>query len=132
MAGYSPTPLFKKLGLKEGMQVKLIHAPANYWALMGDLAYKPIIEGAPPYDIVHLFTNSVQELKELLPDMMQQIKKNGIIWVSWYKLSAKKTTELTENVVRELALASGLVDVKVCAFDDDWSALKLVYRLKDR
>jgi hypothetical protein len=83
-------------------------------------------------DFIHLFTNSLNELEAALPHIKEQIKKSGTIWVSWYKKSAKKETELTENVIRDLALANGLVDVKVCAIDDDWSGLKLVYRLSDR
>ena len=82
-------------------------------------------------DLIHFFTNSLKELEQKLPQLMKEIKKDGTIWVSWYKKSAKKPTELTETEIRDTALAIGLVDVKVCAVDEEWSGLKLVYRLKD-
>jgi len=134
MAGYSPNPLFKKLGLKEGQLVKLINAPAHYPALLGNTYAGLQVKNKAIADIdfIHLFTNSRAELEKVLPELMQQIKRNGTIWVSWYKKAAKKPTELTEYIIRDTALACGLVDVKVCAVDDDWSGLKLVYRLKDR
>ncbi len=134
-AGYSSNPLYKKLGLKEGMSVKPVNAPAHYADLIGSDFYKTLIiktTTTNDVDLIHLFTNKRRELDAMLPLLMQQIKKNGIIWVSWYKKSAGKQTELTENIVRDIALATGLVDVKVCAVDEDWSGLKLVYRLKDR
>jgi len=133
-AGYSTTPLFKKLGLKEGFFVKVIHPPGNYKALLGEFADTLQFENksTADLDVIHLFTNSVAELEKLLPELKMQIKKNGSIWVSWYKKSAGQPTELTENIVRETALAMGLVDVKVCAVDENWSGLKLVYRLADR
>ena len=134
MAGYSPNPLFKKLGLKEGQAMRAVNAPAHYNSLIGEMPGTIEIrdDAAADLDFIHLFTNSRKELREALPKLMREIKKNGTIWVSWYKKSAKKQTELTEDVIREAALAVGLVDVKVCAIDDEWSGLKLVYRLKDR
>ncbi|MGP8217119.1 MAG: DUF3052 family protein [Bacteroidia bacterium] len=133
-AGYSSTPLFKKLGLKEGFSVKFINPPKNYTSLLGDIMkHLTIIDKkAAQADFIHFFTNSIKELEEKLPLLKNEIAKNGTIWVSWYKKSAKKPTELNEDIIRNTALATGLVDVKVCAVDDDWSGLKLVYRLKDR
>jgi len=134
MAGYSTNPLFKKLGLKENHTIKPVHAPAHYPALLGDawagLQVKP--GATADLDFIHLFTNNLAELEKALPELMQQIKKNGMIWISWYKKAARKPTELTEDIIRNTALACGLVDVKVCAIDDEWSGLKLVYRLADR
>jgi Protein of unknown function (DUF3052) len=133
-AGYSVNPLFKKLGLKEGLQVILINAPVNYKELIGEIHDKLIIKkrSIGETDFVHFFTNSMKELEQKLPELKLQIKKDGMIWVSWYKKTAGKTTELDENKIRSLALVIGLVDVKVCAIDEDWSGLKLVYRIKDR
>lgn len=144
-AGYSNTPLYKKLGMKEGFRVKFINAPCDYKELIGEmselLVYKMSDgqgkggrsrgEGAE-LDLIHFFTNSASELEKVLPLIKQEIKKDGTIWVSWYKKSCGKPTEVTENMVRDTALAIGLVDVKICAVDEDWSGLKLVFRLKDR
>ncbi|XZF12786.1 DUF3052 family protein [Chitinophagaceae bacterium MMS25-I14] len=134
MPGYSPNPLSKKLGLNEGFAVRLINPPANYKELVGEVYDSLVVKhsAGTELDFIHFFANSPAELEKELPLLMRQIKKNGIIWVSWYKKSSKKPTELTENIIRDTALATGLVDVKVCAVDDDWSGLKLVYRLKDR
>jgi hypothetical protein len=133
-AGYSANPLFKKLGLKEGFVVKLVHAPAHYPALIGEMYEKLSVKNKVTKDIdfIHLFTNSMTEIENQLPILKEQIKKDGTIWVSWYKKSAGKPTELTENLIRDIGLAVGLVDVKVCAVDEEWSGLKFVYRLKDR
>jgi len=133
-AGYSTNPLFKKLGLKEGFHVLFIHSPENYGDMIGEMMDKLIVKQKRSNDLnfIHLFTNSQKEFEGLLPVLKLQIKKDGIIWVSWYKKSSGKKTELRENMIRDTAIAIGLVDVKVCAIDDDWSALKLVYRIKDR
>lgn len=133
-AGYSSNPLYKKLGLNEGQTIVLINPPDNYYELIGDIAATLTIakKNATALDFIHFFTNSQKEFTSMLPTLMKQIKKDGAIWVSWYKKSAGKPTELTENFIRDIALAVGLVDVKVCAVDDDWSGLKLVFRLKDR
>ena len=133
-AGYSGTPLFKKLGMKEGGVVKLVNAPAHYGELIGEMMEKIEMNNSAKkdLDLIHFFTNSLNELAQKLPQLMKEIKKDGTIWVSWYKKSAKKPTEITETEVRDTALAIGLVDVKVCAVDEEWSGLKLVYRLKDR
>lgn len=133
MAGYSSNPLFKKLGLKDGHTVRLIHAPANYKELIGE-EYDTLIitKKKAELDFIHLFTNRLEELETELPLLKDQIKKAGTIWISWYKKTAKLPTEINENLVREIALKNGLVDVKVCAVDEQWSGLKLVFRLSDR
>jgi hypothetical protein len=133
-AGYSSSPLFKKLGLKRGFMVRVIHPPQNYKELIAEVANDLVFKNnaRSGLDCVHLFTNSTDELVRLLPGLKSQIKKNGIIWISWYKKSAGQPTELTENIIRDTALAAGLVDVKVCAVDENWSGLKLVIRLADR
>ena len=129
-AGYSNTPLPRKLGLKEGFRVRLVHPPAHYTKLVGDVPLAP--EGTTELDFIHLFTNSRAELEQLLPLCKQSLAKTGMLWISWYKKSAGKPTELTETMIREAGLGIGLVDVKVCAVDDDWSGLKFMFRLKDR
>jgi hypothetical protein len=133
-AGYSGNPLYKKLGLKEKAVVKTVNAPVQYKELIGDFIKLVQLKPAAKknIDVIHFFTNYVKEFEAKLPVFKNEIKKDGTIWVSWYKKSAKKPTELDENIVRNTALAIGLVDVKVCAIDDDWSGLKLVFRLKDR
>ncbi|MFI5193425.1 MAG: DUF3052 family protein [Chitinophagales bacterium] len=133
-AGYSSNPLYKKLGLKEGHWVKVIHPPAGYKDLLAEISGKLVFKNKDEanLDLIHFFTNSTEELEEVLPCLKSQIKKNGAIWVSWYKKSAGKPVGITENIIRCTALAIGLVDMKVCAVDENWSALKLVFRLADR
>ncbi len=133
-SGYSINPLSKKLGLKENYHVRLLNPPENYNTLVDGWENYLLDMGADAtnLDFIHFFTNSLEDLQNTLPVLMLQIKKSGIIWVSWYKKSAKKPTEISENTIRDYALSIGLVDVKVCSIDDDWSGLKLVYRLKDR
>ena len=134
-AGYSGTPLVKKLGIKEGFQISLIGEPDDYLNMLTGLPGKVKIHknlNHSDLDMVHLFVNSRGVLEEVLGTAKRAIKKSGIIWASWPKKASGMPTDLTENMIRELALESGLVDVKVCAIDEIWSGLKLVYRLKDR
>jgi hypothetical protein len=130
MAGYSGTPLAKKLGIKPGMVLHPVRAPANYSALVDPLpenvtVSRDVIEDL---DVVHLFTKTRAELNELLEVYKTKIKQNGTIWVSWPKKASGIRSEITEDTVREVALPMGLVDIKVCAVDDIWSGLKLVIR----
>jgi hypothetical protein len=131
MAGYSKTPLWKKLGYKSGMTVILKGAPANYKKLLSLPASESIkwTETADSEaDLVHVFTVSADELKTSLKALRTCIALDGMVWVSWPKKTAKVETDITENRVRELALPIGFVDIKVCAVDDVWSGLKLVIR----
>ena len=132
--GYSGTPLAKKLGIKEGSDVLTINAPDDYADLVAPLPDGVTLsEGARSgVDLIHLFTNSRDELSEKLGICVRAIKQDGSIWVSWYKKAAKLPTEITEDTVREAAFPLGLVDVKVCAVDERWSALKLVIRKENR
>lgn len=134
MSGYSGTSLIKKLGIKEGFRVRTLNAPTHYWSLLGALPPKVSIldETKEMADFIHLFAKSTAELESQLPVLKDQIEKNGMIWVSWYKKSAKIPTDVTEDVIRDTALALGLVDVKVCAVDEQWSGLKLVWRKENR
>ena len=133
-AGYSGTPLAKKLGIKPGLGVLTIDPPNNYAELLGPLPEN--VNLSPKFssdvDMVHLFTNSRDDLFRKLGQSSKLIKQNGTIWVSWYKKAAKLPTEITEDTVREAAFPLGLVDVKVCAVDEKWSGLKLVIRKENR
>lgn len=134
MAGYSTTPLYKKLGLKNGLSVRVIDSPIDYLKFFDSLLVEfnileSDIEGI---DLVHIFVTDLQKLEEYIQRYKMLINKNGAIWISWPKISSKIQTNLNENIIRELAIKEGLVDVKVCAVDESWSGLKLVYRIKDR
>ncbi|GJM30210.1 MAG: DUF3052 domain-containing protein [Cyclobacteriaceae bacterium] len=133
-AGYSDTPLGKKLGLKEGFSIKLVHAPDYYFKLFADLPDNLLINDNPSIkkNLIHLFTKDSKELEKTLSVLREEIFKDGMIWVSWPKKSSKILTDVTEDVVRNIAIKNGLVDIKVCAVDKIWSGLKLVIPVKDR
>jgi bifunctional DNA-binding transcriptional regulator/antitoxin component of YhaV-PrlF toxin-antitoxin module len=128
-AGYSGTPLAKKLGIKPGDKLYLHNAPENYYALV-----EPLPEGVSETvkfkdaDVLHVFTNRRAELEMLLEKFFPAIKRAAAVWVSWYKKAAKQPTEITEDLIRDICLPMGFVDIKVCAVDDLWSGLKLVIR----
>lgn len=129
MAGYSGTPLWKKLGLKAGMEATAISAPSGYHDNL--LAEAPIAnwgELRSGVQFVHLFTSKRAPLASTLRTALEVMDRNGMIWVSWPKKSSGVPSEITEDTIRELALREGLVDVKVCAVDAVWSGLKLVIR----
>jgi hypothetical protein len=131
MAGYSGTPLVKKLGIKPGATVLLFNAPKDYRSWLAPLPEGVVFPAKAPKDgcaFVHLFVTSAAELKRDLPKARAAIAPDGMIWVSWYKKSAGIPTDVTEDTVRNLALKGDLVDVKVCAVTDIWSGLKLVVR----
>lgn len=132
--GYSGTPLAKKLGLKQGFTIKLVNEPGYYFDLFTDLPEDINIQSDPEMkkDFIHFFAKDIATLEKDLVSLKKEIKQNGIIWVSWSKKSSKITTGLTGNDVRNMALKTGLVDIKVCAVDDTWSGLKLVIPVKDR
>jgi hypothetical protein len=136
--GYSGTPLAKKLGIKEGMTVVTVDAPESYDELLAPLPEAVKLTASPParrmgeIDLRHLFTNTRDGLFRGLAEAKPLIKQNGMIWVSWYKKAAKLPTEITEDTIREAAFPLGLVDVKVCAVDENWSGLKLVIRRENR
>jgi hypothetical protein len=131
MAGYSGTPLAKKLGIKPDATVLIIGAPEDYAALVKPMpAGAAIVGTAKPgsADIVHLFVPSLAALEKQLPLARKAMTTDGAIWVSWYKKAAKIETDVTEDAIRARALKTDLVDVKVCAVSDVWSGLKLVVR----
>jgi hypothetical protein len=136
MAGYSGTPLAKKLGIKAGMVVRTVNAPPNYAALLDPLPEDATIASAQSkdteLDIVHVFATTRTELVRSLGSCLSKIKQNGAIWVSWPKKSSGISSEINEGSVREVALPLGLVDIKVCAVDEVWSGQKLVIRKENR
>lgn len=133
-AGYSGTPLAKKLGIKANFRVDVINAPEYYLCLFTDLPANLYFENDKDVklDLIHFFTKSQDEYKSLLPPLKDRIKPNGSIWISWPKKSSKVPTDITEDIIRNFALQTGLVDIKVCAVDETWSGLKLVIPMKDR
>lgn len=136
MAGYSGTPLLKKLGVKPGYRVLFINEPDHYQSLLGTFpeGVQLVSQTHPDLiDFIHVFCKTEEELHNLFPPLKEKLDKNGLIWVSWIK-KASKNYEATfpESEVRTLGLNLGLVDVKVCAVDEDWSGLKFVYRIEDR
>jgi len=134
MPGYSGTPLPKKLGIKDGLKVCLIDASPDMIAELRPSLEKCELPGnaKAPIDFAMLFTKSATSLKKEFPKTAKRLAPAGMLWVSWPKKSSGVPTDLTENVVRDIGLAAGLVDVKVCAVTDVWSGLKFVRRLKDR
>ena len=134
MPGYSGTPLPKKLGTKTGLRVHLVDAPPEVRAeLQAELAGCEIGRDAKtPLDFVMVFTKSKAELAKEFKRVGKILAPAGMLWVSWPKKSSGVPTDLDENIVREIGLAAGLVDVKVCAVTEVWSGLKFVRRLKDR
>jgi hypothetical protein len=127
-AGYSGTPLLKKLGITDTTRVQLLHAPDNYFELLEKDISMQLIQKKEIPDLVHLFAKSKSEMESELKKLKALAKINPrlVIWVSWYKKSAGIPTDLTEDGIRNFALKNDLVDVKVCAVSDVWSGLKLM------
>lgn len=134
MAGYSGTPLLKKLGIKDGYRMAVLNAPKGYFKLLGKLpmGVQILSSSKGPLDFIHFFIKDRKEYEKRLGDLKQAIAPNGMIWVSWPKAASKVPTDGTEKVVRDYALKTGLVDIKVCAVDETWSGLKLVIPIKNR
>jgi len=131
MAGYSGTPLWKKLGYRDGLQARVEGEPKEYLALLALPAEVDVtwLSRPRPYmAFVHLFARDAAKLEAKLGTYRRSIAPDGVIWVSWPKKSAGVATTITEDVVRDIALPMGLVDIKVCAVDETWSGLKLMIR----
>jgi hypothetical protein len=133
-AGYSPSRLSRKLGLKAGARIVVISPPDRYWDLVHPLPDGVMVAGprAKRLDFAHVFIERRAELARALPKLVARLKPDGMIWVSWPKRASGVSTDVTEDVIREMALPLGLVDTKVCAVDETWSALKLVIRREYR
>jgi hypothetical protein len=130
--GYSGTPLIKKLGIKPGIKLLLLGAPEQYFDWLEMVI--PLFKKNERPDLVHLFAKSYKSFENEMKKLEPVYNENPqlTIWVSWYKKSAKITTDITEDDIRNYALKNGLVDVKVCAVSEEWSGLKLVVPLKKR
>lgn len=129
-AGYSGTPLPKKLGIKDGQRVAFVGAPPAFTDRFPDLPFRRQLRG--PLDLIVLFVATQRDLAKRLPAAKAVLHPAGSLWVAWPKQASKVQTDVNENTVRDAALAGGLVDVKVIAIDETWSGLKLMFRLADR
>jgi hypothetical protein len=137
MAGYAGTPLAKKLGIKAGARVAVLSAPAGFADVLreegGEAAsYSATLAGTKPFDVIVLFTKTETDLVGRFGDAAARLTEDGGVWVAWPKNGSGVPTDLDESVIREMGLAAGLVDNKVCAIDETWSGLRFVYRVQDR
>jgi hypothetical protein len=135
MIGYSGTPLVKKLGIKPGTRfVAVGDVPDEYKSWLGPLPERATItgRGKPPFEAVHVFTTRRAELAKHLTHLRKTLEPTGFVWISWPKKSSRVATNITEDVIREVALPLGFVDIKVCAVSEIWSGLKLVIRVSER
>ena len=134
MAGYSSTPLPKKLGIKEQSRIAFVNAPKDFAAYLGSLpeSAEVVKRLTKPLDIILLFVTTERALAKDFARLTEKLATNGMIWVAWPKKSSGVATNLVFERVQRLGLDTGLVDVKICAIDETWSGLKFVFRLKDR
>jgi hypothetical protein len=135
MAGYSGTPLAKKLGFKAGFRVGMVNPPKGFQKELGSLpdGVRVSVARLPkPLDLILFFAGSQRELQRDFLKLSRKLEKNGMLWIAWPKKASGVATDLSDNSVRQIGLEAGLVDVKVCAINDIWSGLKFVYRLEDR
>jgi hypothetical protein len=135
-AGYSGTPLPRKLGIKADQRIAFLDAPPAFADALGPLPEGVAAPGATlrggPLDLIVAFFVERRRLEQRLPRLIAALDPSGALWIAWPKRAARMDTDITEDVVRELGLAAGVVDVKVCAIDATWSGLKLVIRVRDR
>jgi hypothetical protein len=134
VAGYSGTPLAKKLGIKVGTQLYALNAPSHYLDLLDPLpdAVAVVTKLSTRVDVAHLFVTLRVDLASHLQRCLKSLRDDAAIWVSWPKKTSKVPTDITEGTIRDVALPMGLVDIKVCAVDEVWSGLKLVVRRENR
>jgi hypothetical protein len=134
VAGYSGTPLAKKLGIKAGANVCLSHAPKHYGGLVAPLpdGVRLVNRVSETTDVIHIFVTRRADLERGLKSTLKAMRPDAAVWVSWPKKSSGVVTDVTEDTIRAVALPMGLVDIKVCAVDDVWSGLKLVVRKEMR
>ncbi len=118
--------------MKRGSRWKLIDIPGHYFEILGDVEEVTFLSEGEDLDGIHAFTNRIEDMEQCLIKSSREIHKKGFIWISWYKKSSGLPTEITEDQIRDTALSFGLVDIKVCAVDEHWSALKIVWRVKNR
>lgn len=135
MIGYSGTPLVRKLGIKPGTKLVVVgDVPDEYRTWLGPLPERATItgRGRPPFQAVHVFVTTRAELAKQLAHLRKTLTPDGYVWVSWPKKASRVPTNITEDVIREVALPLGFVDIKVCAVSEVWSGLKLVIRVSER
>jgi hypothetical protein len=134
MAGYSSTPLPKKLGIKENSRLAFVNAPAGFQDYLGPLpASAEVVKRlTKPLDLVLFFVTTERVLAKEFAKLADKLATNGMIWIAWPKKSSAVTTDLSFERVQRIGLDAGLVDVKICAIDEMWSGLKFVFRLRDR
>ncbi len=134
MAGYSGTPLARKLGIKEGFRVMFVNAPDGFQKELGELPsdVEIVTRGNKAFNLILLFVDSELMLEKEFSKLASKLVRNGMLWIAWPKKSSGVATDLSFDNVQQLGLREGLVDVKICAVNEIWSGLKFVYRLKDR
>ena len=136
MAGYSGTPLPKKLGLKPDARFAVIGAPKDFARTLGELpagvTMRAVGAGRDLFDVIVCFAPTMAEVGKRLPALKRRLQPAGGLWLAWPKKASGVATDVSENAVRAVGLGAGLVDNKVCAIDDVWSGLRFVYRLADR
>lgn len=134
MAGYSGTPLPKKLGIKPLARVAFVRAPDDFASTLGDLPEGVAVrqQARGPLDVIVFFTSRRAELVRRFEQLARALDPAGGLWIAWPKRASGVPTDITEDIVREVGLAAGLVDNKVCAIDEVWSGLRFVYRVIDR
>jgi hypothetical protein len=134
VAGYSGTPLVRKLGIRDGHRLAFPGAPDSFRALLGELPAGTTLKARAvgPLDVIVFFTRQRTELERRIPGLRRALDPAGGLWIAWPKRASGVPTDLIEDTVRELALANALVDNKVCAIDETWSGLRLVIRRRDR
>lgn len=133
-AGYSPNPLIKKLGIKDGYRCLILNEPSHYVDLLEVIPPSTLFTddpGSGEFDFIHVFVTRKEDFNDWSV-WKNCLKKTGMLWVSWPKQTSELATDLNGNIVRELGLKGGLVDTKVCAVDHDWSGLKFMWRKEDR
>ena len=134
MPGYSGTPLIKKLGIKPPMRLSVIGAPKEYLSWLGELPHGVVVTNklAKLQQAAHVFVTQRTLLAQQLKLLRKQLEQTGFVWVSWPKKASKVETDVSEDVIRDVALPLGFVDIKVCAVSEVWSGLKLVIRKSER
>lgn len=132
MAGYSNTPLAQKLGLTTKARTGVLHAPENYKHLLPELYPSMATSLTGKFDWLHAFYTQKDKLEDEFAALKTHISPAGQLWISWPKKTSGVASDINENIIRDIGLKHGLVDVKVAAIDDSWSGLKFIYRLKDR